>query len=239
MKSAISTLIGSALIATTFVGFSAVNANAQGRPATPPGQQQATPPAAQPPVAPVLCSASQITLGGIGYTDCKGQFTGNDTGAQSTLEDDLNAGLFTGLTDNWSLSGKSDGGSNPFSFSAANGSSSGTWSINNNLAGLFGNDLKATFAVSFKAGGGGQSEGGYSVYLFKDFTITQAQLNSGSISGTFDTLGVSVNQNNGQGRGLSHASLWTYEPSTDVPEPMGIVSMVGVGLGVAAMHRRK
>jgi hypothetical protein len=228
MKSAISTLMGSTLLAATFVGFSAVNAQAK--------------PQETEPAEPLLCSASNITLAGISYSACEGQFAGNDTG-NGTLLSDLNGGLFDGLSSDWSLSGKSDGEAGQFNFSAQNDLSSGTWSINNNLAALFGDDLTATFAVSFKAGAD-NSGGGYSVYLFENFTITQAQLDSGSISGTFDTLGVAVNQNNGQGRGLSHASLWTfngeeeYNPPNEIPEPSAAAALGLLAAGMLGMKKK-
>ncbi|MDJ1170312.1 hypothetical protein PMG71_12805 [Roseofilum sp. BLCC_M154] len=81
MKSAISTLIGSTLLATTLVGFSAIDAQAK-------PQAQET--------EPLLCSASNITLAGISYSACEGQFAGNDTGNTGTLLSDLNGGLFDG-----------------------------------------------------------------------------------------------------------------------------------------------
>ncbi|MDJ1170313.1 PEP-CTERM sorting domain-containing protein [Roseofilum sp. BLCC_M154] len=82
------------------------------------------------------------------------------------------------------------------------------------------------------------------MYLFEDFTITQAQLDSGKIEGEFDTLGVAVNPNNGQGRGLSHASLWTfngeeeYEPPNEVPEPSAAAALGLLAAGMLGMKKK-
>jgi len=225
MKSAISTLIGSTLLATTFVGFSAMDAQARPNQNTEPAE-------------PLLCSASTITLAGISYSACGGQFSGNDTGSKGTLIDDLNGGLFSGLSDDWSLDGKSDGGGGSYGFTADNGSTDSTWSLTKNLDQLFGNDLTATFAVSFK------SSTGYSVYLFEDFQISQAQLDSGTLEGTFTTDGVSVN-NKGNAQGLSHGSFWAYSgeeeeynPPNEIPEPSAAAALGLLAAGMLGMKKK-
>jgi hypothetical protein len=217
MKFAISTLIGSTLLATSLVGFSAVDAQA------------------------LDCGLSDITLEGINYTTCEGQFEGNDTGNKGTLEGDLNNGTVFGsygFSSDWSLDGKSDGGGGTYGFIADNGSTDATWSLTKNLDQLFGDDLKATFAVSFKA------STGYSVYLFEDFSITQAQLDSGKLDGTFTTDGVSVN-NKGKAQGLSHGSFWaysgeedTYQPPNEVPEPSAAVALGLLAAGMLGMKKK-
>ncbi|MBP0012911.1 MAG: PEP-CTERM sorting domain-containing protein [Roseofilum sp. SBFL] len=217
MKSAISTLIGSTLIATTFVGFSVVDAQA------------------------LDCGLSDITLEGINYTACGGQFGGNDTGNKGTLEGYLNDGTVFGsygFSSDWSLNGKSDGDGGSFGFQADNGSTDATWSLTKNLDQLFGNDLTATFAVSFK------SSTGYSVYLFENFQISQAQLDSGRLDGTFTTDGVSVNKK-GKAQGLSHGSFWAYDggeepynPPNEVPEPSAAAALGLLAAGMFGMKRR-
>ena len=218
MKSAISTLIGSTLLATTFVGFSTAGAQA------------------------LDCGLSDITLEGIDYTVCDGQFSGNDVGNKGTLEDDLNSGTVFGsygFSSDWSLSYETGGGggSNPYNFSTDNGQTSGDWSLGGDLSGLFGDDLMATFAVSFK------SSTGYSVYLFEDFEISQSQLDSGTLTGSFTTDGVSVN-NKGNAQGLSHGSLWVYDgeddftPPIDIPEPSMALALGLLGAGMFGMKKK-
>ncbi|MDJ1177180.1 PEP-CTERM sorting domain-containing protein [Roseofilum capinflatum] len=228
MKFAISTLISSTLLATSLVGFSAVDAQARPNQNTEPAE-------------PLLCSASTITLAGISYSACEGQFSGNDTGNKGTLEGDLNNGTVFGsygFSSDWSLDGKSDGGGGTYGFIADNGSTDATWSLTKNLDQLFGNDLTATFAVSFKA------STGYSVYLFEDFSITQAQLDSGKLEGTFTTDGVSVN-NKGKAQGLSHGSFWaysgeedTYEPPNEIPEPSAAAALGLLAAGMLGMKKK-
>ncbi len=222
MKTKLSSVITSALLATTVIGFSAVDAQAK----------------------PTSCTASTVALKGISYTNCEGQFSGNDTGSGSLIND-LNDGkifskenLFDVNEDLWSLAGKSDGESGMFNFKADNNFTSGNWSLNGNLDKLFGADLTATFAVSFKAATN------YSVYLFKDFQITAADLAAGKVVGNFTTNGVSLN-GGGKAQALSHASLWvyngkeeTYQPPNEVPEPSAVAALGLLATGMLGMRKK-
>lgn len=170
--------------------------------------------------ASISCSSGSVTADGFGAaTACAGSFSGNDTGEKSTLLSELNGGLFKDIVGDlsWSLFGKSD--DNDMSFTASNDQTSGVWSVLSAITG--------PFVISFKAGNS------YSAYLFDAKTpIT---------SGTFDTLGVSVN-GRGNARDLSHASLFIANvgpsddgTSKDVPEPgsfaaLGVVALGGLGV---------
>ncbi|WP_416676260.1 PEP-CTERM sorting domain-containing protein [Egbenema bharatensis] len=174
--------------------------------------------------ASLSCSNGSVTANGFGSaTACAGSFTGNDTGASSTLLADLNGGLFSSYvgTAQWSLFGKSDDGNN--SFTASNNQTSGTWQLLNAIT--------QPFVISFKAGNA------YSAYLFDGSTpIT---------SGTFDTLGVSVN-GKGNARDLSHASIFIANVApkdnnnVEVPEPgmMAALGMVAIG-GLGVLRKKK
>ncbi|MBP0029991.1 PEP-CTERM sorting domain-containing protein [Roseofilum sp. Guam] len=209
MKSAISTLIGSTLLATTFVGFSAVDAHA------------------------IDCNDSTVTVAGISFSACE-EGSGNDTGARSTLIGDLNGGLFSDLTTNWSEAGKSDDGND--AVTAANGSTSGAWSVDGDLLD-FGADGTTTFALSLKA------SNKYSVFLFEN--ISQSLLDAdGFLSGTFTTNGVSTN-GRGNAQALSHSTLWafgngeeSYNPPADVPEPSAAAALGLLAAGLFGMKRR-
>ena len=150
------------------------------------------------PAMAASCSDSTVQFWGLSgtvydYTSCKGAFSGNDTGAQATLENDL-SGYFGDAGWDWDLAGKSDDGNNLFN--AQNGLTSGTWGFDTGLA------IDGPFAVSFKA------SNKYSVFYFDDIdeVIT---------GGTFTTNGVSTN-GQGNAQALSHASLWTVNGLTSI-----------------------
>ena len=176
--------------------------------------------------ASVMCNVSNISLGGTAATDCKGPFEGNDTGAQSTLLDDLNKGLFaTNLGSNveWTLYGKSDE-SNLF-IQPDNGSNVGKWSLEQPLS-------SGTFVISLK------TSTAYSAYLFKDIDFSKTGL-----EGIFNTIGVALEGNGNAGKALSHASLFVpnvlSQPSTKVPEPSALMGLGLVLGGMVVARRRK
>jgi hypothetical protein len=175
--------------------------------------------------ASLSCSNGSVTADGFGAaTACAGSFTGNDTGAKSTLLSNLNNGLFSDFvgTAEWSLFGKSDDGNN--SFTASNNQTSGTWQLLTAIT--------QPFVISFK------SANSYSAYLFDGSTpIT---------SGTFNTLGVSVN-GKGKAQALSHASIFIAnvtapeeDDNVEVPEPgtMAALGMVAIG-GLGVLRKKK
>ncbi|MEC4818874.1 MAG: PEP-CTERM sorting domain-containing protein [Scytonema sp. PMC 1069.18] len=176
-------------------------------------------------VSSVTCAVNNVSLGGVNATACQGPFSGNDTGAQGTLLNDLNNGLFAanvGSDVTWSLAGKSDE-SNNF-LTAANGSSAGSWSLKNALS-------TDTFVLSLK------TSTAYSAYLFTGIDFAETGLN-----GLFNTIGVALDGSGNAGKGLSHASLYlANKPNTPkkVPEPS---ALIGLGLAVGGMvvtRRRK
>ncbi|BAB75560.1 PEP-CTERM sorting domain-containing protein [Anabaena sp. FACHB-709] len=178
------------------------------------------------------CSLTDVLIGTTNTTKataCKGPFTGNDTGAQSTLLDDLNKGLFNiGANATWELIGKSDSSDN-FGFEAQNGKSSGTWSLGKALG-----NGPTTFVVSLK------SSTSYSTYLFKDIDFSKTGL-----TGLFNTIGVALNGNGSQGKDLSHASIFkaTYAktpepPRARVPEPTASIGL-GIVMGGMVINRRR
>lgn len=230
-KNTCSTLLGSVLFATG-VTVALMAAPAQAKKADTPDTPD-TPATPTTPTTPttsgLICNVNNVSLGGIFATACKGPFSGNDTGAQGTLLNDLNNGLFknslsSDYTYNWTLAGKSDE-SNNF-LTAANGSSSGTWSLKQPL-------VSDTFVLSLKA------STSYSTYLFTGINYTNLQ-------GFFNTIGVALAGNGNQGKALSHASLFVATkkhnekpPVTKVPEPG---TLLGLGLTVGGMvvaRRRK
>lgn len=162
----------------------------------------------------VSCSSGSVTANGFGSaTACEGAFSGNDTGAGDPLLTSLNGGFFSSFTGNaeWELLGKSD--ENNSIFTADNNATSGTWSILQAIT--------SPFVISLKAGNA------YSAYFFNS--------NTPITSGTFNTLGVSVNKN-GNLQALSHASLFVVtNPTEEVPEPftaaaLGMVAIGGLGV---------
>lgn len=170
----------------------------------------------------VSCSSGAVTASGFGdATACAGAFDGNDTGAQGTLLTKLNdEGLFDSFVGDatWSLLGKSDDGSGILT--ASNGLASGTWSLLTAIT--------QPFVLSLKAGNS------YSAYLFDGTTpIT---------SGTFETLGVSVN-GRGNAQALSHASIFIADVddngSVDVPEPATILALGVVAVGGLGALKKK
>jgi len=179
------------------------------------------------------CSVSQVSgttaSGTVFATACNGPNAGNDTGAQGTAEGLLDGGLFQSFvgSGNWSLGGKSDGGSNNFGFTATQNKSTGGWGFSTPFTG--------TFALSLKAGNN------YSLYLFDNVTsFTQ---------GTFDTIGVALNGSKTAGRDLSHASLFVFNPTQPnpgnnagqpVPEPLTVLgTMMAAGMGYGIKRKQK
>ncbi|MBD2362492.1 PEP-CTERM sorting domain-containing protein [Anabaena minutissima FACHB-250] len=171
------------------------------------------------PAHAVLCSTTNISLGGVEATACDGATAGNDTGS-GNLETRLDNGLFSDLVGSgvdWTELGKSDNLSNLF-IEAANGSTTGSWSLKQALS-------SNTFVVSLKA------SNSYSAYLFKDYDFSQG------LTGIFNTIGVSVN---GQGRAqaLSHASLFVSDITFGDPDPQSVpepATLLGLGLAASGM----
>ncbi|MBD1911634.1 PEP-CTERM sorting domain-containing protein [Leptolyngbya sp. FACHB-16] len=173
------------------------------------------------------CSVTNVSgstaAGTVFASACQGPISGNDTGAQGTAEGSLDAGLFQSLvgSGDWSLGGKSDGGSNTYGFFANNNNSQGSWGFSSPFSG--------SFALSLKAGTS------YSLYLFNNV--------SNFTTGSFNTIGVALDGSGRAGRGLSHASLFVFKPSQTsgggggqpVPEPLtvlGTVMAAGMGYGI-------
>ncbi|MBD2342998.1 PEP-CTERM sorting domain-containing protein [Anabaena subtropica] len=177
----------------------------------------------------VSCSVTDVSIGSTQASACKGPFSGNDTGAQSTLLNDLNQGLFNiGANATWDLVGKSDSSDN-FGFEAQNGRSSGTWSLGTALG-----NGPTTFVISLK------TSTSYSTYLFQDIDFSQTGL-----TGFFNTIGVALNGSGSQGKDLSHASIFkaTYAklpepPKVKVPEPTASIGL-GIVMGSMLISRRR
>lgn len=170
-----------------------------------------------------LCSTSNISLGGVNSTACKGSFLGNDTGSGDPLLTELKAGLFTtefnsNQTVSWSDGGKSEKGQTGlFGFNAKYDFSTGGWGFT--TAPTFN-----TFVVSLK------SSTAYSAYLFKDYDWSKG------LTGVFDTVGVSTK--NGKAQALSHASLFVANVTTVTPPPVEVpepTTLVGLGLAFGGM----
>ncbi|HIK15152.1 MAG TPA: PEP-CTERM sorting domain-containing protein [Leptolyngbyaceae cyanobacterium M33_DOE_097] len=171
------------------------------------------------------CANGSVTAGGLGFSDCAGTFTGNDTGSGDPLLTALMGGLFEGYSSaegTWSLYGKSDDGKG--NLIAGNGLTSGTWNVSEAITGPFVMSLKAS---NF-----------YSAYLFDE--------SFGSVTGgTFNTSGV-AQKSGGGSPGLSHGSLFVFtpntKPSTAVPEPftiLGTTVAAGIGYSLKKRHQAK
>jgi hypothetical protein len=180
------------------------------------------------------CDAGTVTAKGTngtsyGATKCAGTYQGNDTGSGDPLLTLLKSGSLFGEeigSWDWELSGKSDGGGGEFGLGAPE-TNSGEWSLNTAIEGPFILSLKSSTS--------------WSAYYFEN-------LDSAITGGAFDTLGVAVNQNNGKGKGLSHASLFvaskqfTDTPETqEVPEPgtlFGLLTLGSVVFGKKVIARK-
>lgn len=212
MKSLFSTLLTSSLLAT---GIAASLMSA--------------------PASATSCSVSNVILGGMEATACRGPISGNDTGNGGTLGNLLNQqNLFdqelaaVGITgETWSLAGKSDENS---ILNADKGEVSNSWlsfdsALNTN-----------TFVISLK------TSNSYSAYLFTNYNWQAPN----ALEGIFNTIGVELNGNGKAGKALSHASLFVANVKTvtppsvqEVPEPATVMGLGLVFGGLVASRRRK
>ncbi len=213
-------LVNTVLLTTGVMAATTTNADAASR--TAPG---------------AVCSVSDVKVSTLNATECKGPFSGNDTGAGNPLLTQLNNGLFSGFsssTGSWGLLGKSDSGN----FMTAGRSNTGNWSlmggrkISDVLSSTADKPATGTFVLSLK------SSTSYTAYLFKDISTLFT-------GGTFNTIGVDLDGSGRKGRDLSHASLFYYQPTIKAPEPpsnyqpvpepltvLGTVAAAGIGFGV-------
>lgn len=169
----------------------------------------------------VVCSASHLTVGGIGYESCKGPFAGYINGSPSELT--TLATLFPLPPSAWTWEGKSDDtGFGPFT-SGSNATSGNLYFDSAAIASM--DDMP--FVVGIKGGPD------YSFYYFAKINTTGMT----TLALHFDTLGVYT----GNGSpGLSHAALYIDPPVTAVPEPETYVMLLaGLGLMGFVTRRRR
>ncbi|MEO0487962.1 MAG: PEP-CTERM sorting domain-containing protein [Cyanobacteria bacterium J06659_2] len=170
------------------------------------------------------CEAGTVTALGLGSSSsCIGAFSGNDTGSGNALLNELETGVFDGITE-WEILDKSDSGSNQTT--ADNGSTSGNWNFNDSIEG--------PFVVSLKA------SNSWSAYYFDTYESYT------SLSGTFETVGVSTN-GRGNPRALSHLTfaraVVTPTPPDDnsvaTPEPMSTAAFGLFAVGAFRVLKKK
>lgn len=177
------------------------------------------------------CQSGSVLLGTASYDDCFGAENENDTGAQGTLLDNLNGGVFDGITGSggeWFIFGKSD---EDTEVDADEGSNSGAFSVDFS-------DLDHdvdSIVVSLKAADF------YSAYLFDGagFDSDDSDL-AKQFAGTFDTFGVTK-----KGADLSHLTIAYLKRDdngggpTPVPEPAAMAGLLAVGAGIVINRRKK
>lgn len=175
---------------------------------------------------PIACSTTDIKFGGtLAATDCKGPYSGNDTGAGDPLETLLDDGLFSSFVDpdvDWSLLGKSDD-TTP-KFITASNTANGKLTLSNDYSWL-----GKTFVISLK------SSNSYSAYLFQNFQGT-------TLEAMYNTIGVSQN-NKGEAQGLSHASVFIANspqtPPPRLPEPASLLGLGLIATGILTVRRQR
>ena len=168
------------------------------------------------------CGAGRVTSS----ITCSGSWAGNDSNQQTgpngvlaQLASDFSSNTGAGV---WSTLNSNKSDSSGFgAFTSNPGDPSGILKFDTDQTGFF--------SVALKAGNQ------FSLYLF-DGGI------SGLSSFEFNTLGTNVNSNNGKGRGLSHASLYTFTGATPppqaVPAPAAVLPAL-FGMGMAAVRKKK
>jgi hypothetical protein len=186
-----------------------------------------------PPQGSPLCLNGSVG----GATECIGSYLSNfgtysndvTNGDPSNLASKLLAtGVFGGITD-WTFDGKDDStSSNPASTLGfvANGldATTGTFGFTSGI-----DWANTALAISLKA-----------ATRFSIYYIPKGTLAAGTTSINWNTLGVSVNPNNGNPRNLSHASVYFNQvatPPTAVPTPALLPGLIG--LGVSALRSKR
>ena len=185
-------------------------------------------------------STTDVTFRGDNADDCYGEMSGNDSGAQGTGIDTLNAAFGPSwqslLKDDSPGSGTADSGSFMdvnFSLSSTAGTS-GDWTLSweEQVAGAL--PLTMDFAAVLK------SSTGYGIYFFDDELFTDETGNgTGTGNGTWEIT--FANASGGSIGAISHFSLYVREgtppPPPSVPEP-GTLFLMGLGLLGLARARK-
>ena len=156
------------------------------------------------------CTLASVAMGASG---CIGAYNGNDTGQQA----DILAKLALDFGGSWTSLGKTDDANfGPFTSNPTN-VNSGTLSFDMPRTGPFALLLKTSTE--------------FSIYYFA---------NAGTVSSVnFNTVGTSQN-NQGVGRDLSHARLYTGSGSMNVvPEPSTYALMATGMIGLVGFARRR
>jgi hypothetical protein len=215
MKIGFSNIVASAVLTAGLVSMSATGALAKPKPPAGGGGDDTS--------TNILCSDIGDVFSGIAtYTGCEGVFSGNDSNSLEQVADLFEEGA--SINNNWANNDAykidideeyvENVTTEYYKMFGLGGEDGNTGTIE------FVKDIESEFAIVLK------TATSWSAYKFDGITA--------GTSFDWNTLGVSTNK--GQGRGLSHLSLYVSDtgvdvenPPVEVPEPTTLLGLIAVG----------